>query len=42
MMADMAIPEKPTQHAELPAEPTQAQRFGKVPGDDIEFIPLPG
>ena len=30
MMADMAIPEKPTQHAELPAEPTQAQRFGKA------------
>jgi DtxR family manganese transport transcriptional regulator len=30
MMADMMIPGKPTQHAELPAEPTQAQRFGKA------------
>src|SRR6202050_5445872 len=26
----MEIPGKPTQHAERPAEPTQAQRFGKA------------
>ena len=30
MMAHMAIPGKTTQHAALPAEPTQAQRFGKA------------
>ena len=30
MMAGMAIPGKLTQHAALPAEPTQAQRFGKA------------
>jgi DtxR family manganese transport transcriptional regulator len=30
MMADMAISGKPLQHAEMPAEPTQAQRFGKA------------
>lgn len=30
MMAVMATPAKTTQHAPLPAEPTQARRFGKA------------
>ena len=30
MMAAMAIPAKTPQHVALPAEPTQAQRFGKA------------